>query len=69
MTLKEQIIQEIADIPDALLGQLLDYVVFLKAWYSEEEITEEERVTVIASESAYRSGNFLTLDEYEVSQK
>ncbi|MEA5512284.1 DUF2281 domain-containing protein [Crocosphaera sp. UHCC 0190] len=67
MTIKEQLIKEIEHIPDTLLGQLLDYVLFLKERHIEEEISEEERDNIIASESAYQSGDYLTLEEYEAS--
>ncbi|MEA5536375.1 DUF2281 domain-containing protein [Crocosphaera sp. XPORK-15E] len=72
MTIKEQLIKEIEHIPDSLLGQLLDYVLFLKERHieeeiGEEEISEEERDNIIASESAYQSGDYLTLEEYEAS--
>ncbi|GBF79344.1 DUF2281 domain-containing protein [Aphanothece sacrum] len=68
MTIKKQLIQEIEDIPDSLLAQLLDYLLFLKKRHIEEDITEEERANIIASEFAYQSGDYLTLEEYEASQ-
>jgi hypothetical protein len=70
MTLKEQLIQEIEQIPDDLLSQLLDYILFLKERYinQEEEITEEEKAMITASQAAYESGDYMTLDEYEECQ-
>jgi len=41
MTLKEQLLQEIEQAPDALVPQLLDFFLFLKERHSETEITEE----------------------------
>lgn len=62
MTLKDQLIREIEQIPDSLLSQILDYTIFLKERYDEEEVTEEERGSIAASESDYRSGDYVTLE-------
>jgi hypothetical protein len=69
MTLKEQLIKEIEQTPDTLLTQLLDFLLFIKERHTEIEITEEEQANIIASELAYQAGDYLTLEEYEASQK
>lgn len=70
MTLKEQLIQEIEQIPDDLLSKLLDYLICLKEGQidEEEEITEEEKDMIAASQVAYDLGDYISLDEYEESQ-
>jgi len=65
MTLKEQLIKEIEQTPDTLLTELLD---FLQERHTAIEITEEEQANIIASESAYQAGDYLTLEEYEATQ-
>jgi hypothetical protein len=67
MTIKEQLIHEIEQTPDTLLNEILDFLLFIKERHSEEEITVEEQANIIASESAYLAGDYLTLDEYEAS--
>ena len=72
MTVKEQIIQEIEQVPDSLLSQLLDFLLFIKVRHIEEDIeylTDEERACIVASQAAYQMGDYLTLEEYEVSQR
>jgi hypothetical protein len=68
MTLKEQLIKEIEQTPDTLLTELLDFLLFIKERDTEIEITEEEQANIIASESAYQAGDYLTLEEYEATQ-
>jgi hypothetical protein len=68
MTLKEQLIQEIEQIPDTLLSELLDFLLFIKERHIENDITEEEKANIISSQLAYQEGDYLTLDEYEASQ-
>jgi hypothetical protein len=68
MTLKEQLIKEIEQTPDTLLTELLDFLLFIKERHTEIEITEEEQANIIASESAYQAGDYLTLEEYEATQ-
>ncbi|MEG3438961.1 DUF2281 domain-containing protein [Pannus brasiliensis CCIBt3594] len=62
MTLKDRLIREIEQIPDSLLSRILDYAIFLKERYGEEEVTEEERESIAASESDYRSGDYEPLE-------
>ena len=69
MTVKEQIIQEIEQVPDSLLSQLLDFLLFIKVRHIEEDITDEERACIVASQAAYQEGDCLTLEEYEVSHR
>lgn len=69
MNLKEQLIKEIDQIPEPLLSQLLDYALFIKARYMEDEITEEERATIAVSKLDYENGDYMTLDEYEASHQ
>lgn len=69
MNLKEQLIKEIDQIPEPLLSQLLDYALFIKARYAEDDITEEERATIAVSKLDYENGDYMTLDEYEASHQ
>ena len=68
MTLKEQLLQEIEQAPAPLILQLLDFLLFIKERHVEEEITETEKVNIIASLKDYQEGNYLTLEEYEAMQ-
>ncbi len=68
MTIKEQLIQEVETFPDALLSEALDFVLFLKTRYLDTEITTEEQDKILASQSAYELGEYLTLEQYEASQ-
>jgi hypothetical protein len=67
MTLKEQLLQEIEQTPETLVPQLLDFLLFLKERYSEDEITEEEKANMNTSLQDYQSGQYLTLEEYEAT--
>jgi hypothetical protein len=69
MTLKQQLIEEIEEIPEPLISQLLDYVLFLKQRYIEENITKEEEINILQSLKDYEAGDYLTLEEYEASQQ
>ena len=68
MTLKEQLIQEVEAFPDALLAEALDFVLFLKTRYIDTEVTTEEQETILASQTAYEQGDYLTLEQYEANQ-
>ena len=68
MTLKEQLLQEIEQAPAPLILQLLDFLLFIKERHVEEEITETEKVNIIASLKDYQEGSYLTLEEYEAMQ-
>ena len=37
-------------------------------WYIKEEVAEEEQANIIASQVDYEAGDYLTLEEYEVSR-
>lgn len=67
INLKEQLHQEIDRIPEPLLSQLLDFTLFIKARYVEDDISEEERSSIATSKSDYEAGDYLTLEEYEAS--
>ena len=54
MTLKEQLIREIEQIPDQILSELLDFLLFIKERHIEEDITEEEKANIISSQVAYQ---------------
>ncbi len=69
MTLKQQLIEEIEEIPESLVSQLLDYVLFIKARYVEEDITLEEKMSISQSLKDYEAGDYLTLEEYEANQQ
>ena len=68
MTLKQQLLQEIEQIPEPLLSQILDFLLFIKERHSEEDITEQEHANIIAAQNAYQAGDYLTLEEYEATQ-
>lgn len=53
MTLKQQLIEEIEEIPESLISQLLDYVLFLKERYVEEDISKEEEINILQSLKDY----------------
>ena len=69
MTLKQQLIEEIEEIPEPLISQLLDYVLFLKERYVEENISKEEEMSILQSLKDYEAGDYVTLEEYEASQQ
>lgn len=69
MTLKQQLIEEIEEIPEPLISQLLDYVLFLKGRYVEEDISKEEEINILQSLKDYEAEDYLTLEEYEASQQ
>ena len=69
MTLKQQLIEEIEEIPEPLISQLLDYVLFLKQRHLEDDITKEEEINILQSLKDYEAGDYITLEEYEASQK
>ena len=66
MTTKEKLIQEIDQTPDELLDKLLDFVLLTKEQY-EEEISQEEQESILAAQSAYKQGNYLTFEEFLAS--
>jgi hypothetical protein len=68
MTIKEKLIQEVENISESLLVETLDFVLFLKSRYAEEEITPQEKESILSSQTAYLSGDYLTLDQYEAAQ-
>ena len=68
MTIKEKLIQEVENVSESLLAETLDFVLFLKSRYVEEETTPEEKENILSSQTAYLSGDYLTLDQYEANQ-
>ena len=68
ISLKEQLIEEIEQIPEPLLSQLLDFALFIKKRYAEDDISLEEQDSIIAAKLAYDAGDYLTLEEYEAAQ-
>jgi hypothetical protein len=68
MTIKEKLIQEVENVSESLLAETLDFVLFLKSRYVEEETTSEEKENILSSQIAYLSGDYLTLDQYEANQ-
>jgi hypothetical protein len=68
MTIKEKLIQEVENVSESLLAETLDFVLFLKSRYVEEETTSEEKENIRSSQTAYLSGDYLTLDQYEATQ-
>ena len=69
MNLKERLIKEIDQIPEPLLSQLLDFALFIKARYEENDISEEERASIVASKLDYEAGDYMDLEEYEASNQ
>jgi hypothetical protein len=69
MNLKEQLHKEIDQIPEPLLSQLLDYALFIKARYAEDDLSEAEKASITASKLAYEAGDYITLEEYEAGQE
>ncbi len=67
MTVKEQLINEINHFPEILLDEVLDFLLFIKIRHTEEVMLEEQQ-SIIASQTAYHLGEYVTLDEYEKSQ-
>ena len=65
---KQQLLKEIEQIPEPFLSQLLDFALFLKEKYVEEDISQEEEENIAAAKSAYDAGDYLTLEEYEAQQ-
>lgn len=58
MTIKEKLIQEVENVSESLLAETLDFVLFLKSRYVEEEITTEEKENILSSQTAYLSGDY-----------
>ena len=46
---KEQIIKEIEDLPEPLQREALDFILFLKARYSESDVPAEDKKIALAS--------------------
>jgi hypothetical protein len=67
MTVKERLINEIDHFPEVLLDEVLDFLLFIKIRHT-EEVTLEEQKSMIASQTAYHLGEYVTLDQYEISQ-
>lgn len=68
MTPKEQILQELEQVPDSLLTEILDFLLFLKARYAEDLPTPEEASQIAAAQAAYQAGDYITLATYEAEQ-
>ena len=68
ISLKEQLLEEIEQIPEPLLSQLLDFTLFIKKRYAEDDVSEEEQASIAAAKLAYGAGDYLTLEEYEAAQ-
>ena len=66
MNLKEQLIKEIDQIPEPLLSQLLDYALFVKARYVEDDISETAKASISASKLDYEASDDMTLVEYSL---
>ena len=46
---KEQIIQEVENLPEPLLRETLDFILFLKARYSEADVPPEDEKILLTS--------------------
>ena len=69
MNTKEQLIKEIDRIPKPLRSQLLDFALFIKARYLENDLSEEEKMNITAAKLDYQAGDYVTLEEYEASER
>lgn len=67
LSLKEQLYNEIEQIPEPLLSQLLDFALFIKNRHTEDNLFEEEKASITASKLAFDAGDYLTLEEYEAT--
>ena len=65
LSLKEQLYNEIEQIPEPLLSQLLDFALFIRNRHTEDNLFEQEKISITASRSAFDAGDYLTLEEYE----
>ena len=43
-------------------------MLFLKTRYLDPEITTEEKAEILAAQTAYKLGDYLTLEQYEANQ-
>ncbi|MGA1263071.1 MAG: DUF2281 domain-containing protein [Prochlorothrix sp.] len=68
MTPKEQLLQEMEQIPDSLLTEVLDFLLFLKARYEDDLLSPAEVNQIAAAQAAYQAGNYITLEVYEAEQ-
>jgi hypothetical protein len=62
MTTKEQLIHEIEQFPESLLSELLKFLLMLKEYYADEELTLEEQVNIAEAKNAYEAGDYLTIN-------
>jgi len=62
MTIKEQLIQEIEQAPDAMLQELLDFLRRLKE-SQDDALTAEESANIVAARQAYQHGEYQTLEQ------
>ena len=67
LSLKEQLYNEIEQIPEPLLSQLLDFALFIRNRHTEDNLFEEEKISITAYRSAFDAGDYLTLEEYEAA--
>jgi hypothetical protein len=68
MTTKEQLIQEIETTPEILLENLLDFLLFVKNRYEDNEVSAEEKESITAAKQSFIAGDYLTLDQYLIEQ-
>lgn len=68
MTTKEQLIQEIEKTPEVLLENLLDFLLFVKNRYEDNEVSEEEQENITAAKQSFIAGDYLTFDQYLIKQ-
>ena len=64
MTTKERLIQEIERTPEVVLENLLDFLLFVRTRYEDDEISIEEQENILESKQAFAKGDYLTLDQY-----
>jgi len=57
MTTKEKLIQKVENVSESLLAETLDFVLFLKSRYVEEEIITEEQENILSSQTIYLSSD------------
>lgn len=68
MTVKDQLMQIIEQLPESLLQEVLNFTLLLQEKYDAEELTQWEQVQIAEARKAYEAGDYMTLEEYEFIQ-
>ena len=68
MTVKDQLMQIIEQLPESLLQEVLNFTLLLQEKYDAGELTQWEQVQIAEARKAYEAGDYMTLEEYEFIQ-